>query len=315
MKLPIEQILQHDDGMGVTVETGAIGQTKLRNDEPVVHIKRVQANAPEKGADGLAGIAEVGAIGQTKLRNAHEALHIPRFQGSFVNGDDGMGGKDEAGAFGQTKLLNAEPSIGAKRLETMASAPEKGVDGLAGNIRVGAVGSIKVLNVAPVTRIKRMVANLPEMDADGIAGRTGSPLVRDGSPETAFERAKRLAIANQQHDDDLVHRELGIMEGEKHGDQLITGQPAGDRMPRNVFPAILKPNMNTASIELGAENHGKQLMDGQSVLHNDFPAILKPNMNTASIELGAENRGNQLMDGQSVLHNDFPMIVKPDMET
>jgi hypothetical protein len=38
-------------------------------------------------------------------------------------------------------------------------------------------------------------------------------------------------------------------------------------------------------------------------------------MNTASIELGAENRGNQLMDGQSVLHNDFPMIVKPDMET
>ena len=46
LKLPIEQILQHYDGMGVTVETGAIGQTKLRNNEPVVHIKRVQANAP-----------------------------------------------------------------------------------------------------------------------------------------------------------------------------------------------------------------------------------------------------------------------------
>ena len=180
------------DGLGGKNEIGAIGQTKLRNVEPVAHIKRLQNNAPEKAADGLVGKDEIGAIGQTKLRNEEPVLDIRQMEASsdaVEKGSDGMGGKDEAGVIGQAKLRNEQAAIDVKRL-----------------LRFGII-----------------------------------------TEEKSLKKMAMMAIANQEHDEELAHQVLKTIESDRaaHGNELVEQGSKSNRALDNEFPNILKPSMTT----------------------------------------------------------------------
>jgi uncharacterized protein YbjQ (UPF0145 family) len=237
------------DGLVGKNEAGVMGQTKLRNIEPVAHIERLKENAPEKGADGIAGTARRDAFTAGGITNAEPAI---RTLAPAEPASDGLVGKNEAGVMGQTKLRNIEPVAHIKRLKE--NAPEKGADGIAGfagsrdvvnllnqnpviGIRrtespnselhgndgmggydeVGAIGRQNLLNLFPVIGVdnsKHVITASSGRSDDSIAALdssfsgdslVGRPAVQD------FSRTWRLAVANQLRDEELVRKELAVV--------------------------------------------------------------------------------------------------------
>jgi hypothetical protein len=218
--------------MGGKDEAGVIGQAKLRNEEAAIDVKRLLrlASVSEEGEDGLAGRAQVGAIGQTKLRNVEPVAHIKRLQNNAPEpAADGLVGKDEVGAIGQTKLLNEEPVLDIRRMEASSDAVEKGSDGMGGKDEAGVIGQAKLRNEEAAIDVKR--------------------LLRFGiiTEEKSFKKMAMMAIANQQHDEELARQVLKTIESGRaaHGKELVEQGSKRNRELDNEFPNILKPSMNT----------------------------------------------------------------------
>ena len=268
--LALDRPIPQSDGMD---SKGEVFKPLESNAEPPL----VRTFAPaEPAADGLSGLVKVGAIGQTKLRNDEPVLDIKRMEGSSdaaEKGADGLVGKAETGAIGQTKLRNVEPVVDIKRIVESNSAPEKGGDGLAGFVPRGNLFRAGITNAEPAVQVHSLAMAREEPHSDGLgdvdsetklgADVKHQTLVLQPGPKSTMGQSTSINTATAV-DDGLAGaaRRGGIIAGAAfEGPENLAKFGAGNEEDAdglagkkglatngvldNEMPPVVVPNMNT----------------------------------------------------------------------
>jgi hypothetical protein len=100
---------------------------------------------------------------------------------------------------------------------------------MGGKDEAGVIGQAKLRNEEAAIDVKR--------------------LLRFGiiTEEKSLKKMAMMAIANQEHDEELAHQVLKTMESDHaaHGNKLVEQGSKSNRALDNEFPNILKPSMTT----------------------------------------------------------------------
>jgi len=260
--LALERPTPQSDGMD---SKGAVFKPLESNAEPAIHTL-----APaEQGADGLVGKAETGAIGQTKLRNVEPVIDMKRLEAqsaSVEKGVDGLAGAARHDGITVGGVTNAEPVVDIKRIVESNNAPEKGADGLAGAVAHGNLFRAGVTNAEPAVHAITMAHAEPRADGLGdidvatkltglqpqaLALQPGShdtltspSLSSDGLAGAARRGGIIAGAAAGDGPDNVAKFGSGI---EEEGDGLAgkKGGASANGVLHNEMPPVILPNMNT----------------------------------------------------------------------